>query len=810
MHSLFPDTPYGLESGGDPADIPSLTFEEFIGFHRRYYHPSNARFFFWGDDPEEKRLEILAEALKGYERIDTSSSTVPLQKAFTEREQLRLPFAAGEGDKSMFTLNWVLPSVGIRPEEVELTLALNMLEHILLGMPASPLRRALIESGLGEDLAGSGMQDELRQITFSIGLKGIEEGSARRVEELILSTLLELAENGVPRASVEAAINSVEFALRENNTGRFPVGLAVMLRALTTWLHSDDPASGAPLAPLKFETPLAAIKEKSGSKSGPGGYFEKLIREHLLDNEHRASILLYPDKDLAKIQALEEEERLIKKLAGLGEADKQKLVENTEKLKIMQETPDSPQALASIPRLKVEDLPLSNQEILQKAINGPEGQHHSPQDLPVYFNPQPTSGICYLSAHLDISAVPDRLLPLVPLLGRAMLEMGNARRDFVELNMEIARKTGGMDADLNLLSRLRDRMPIGSLCLSGKAAPDKIIDLFELTAELLTKTSLDNQEHFCRMLLEEKARMEHGIVPSGHMFTAGRLRASSSLTGWLSEQCSGLSYLDFVRELSAEASSNWPAVLKKLEELRKIMLNRRSMILNITAESEQEEALLPLIAKLGGELPESNISPVSRAMHDLPEKEALIAPAQVNFMGKGMNLFDQGYEYHGSSLAILKYLRTGFLWEKVRVQGGAYGAFSTMDRFTGDFVLASYRDPNVENTLRVFDACAEHLLKNPPDKRELEASIVGAVGELDTYLLPEAKGRTAFARSLTGNTPDIRARVRQEVLSTTADHFRLFGQVLAEALPGAVTVGLGGQALEDYARSHGWEVRKIL
>ena len=811
MHALFPDTPYGLESGGDPEAIPSLTFENFIAFHRRYYHPSNARFYFWGDDPEEKRLEMVGQVLEAYEASETESSRVPLQAPFAEPKKLRLPFAAGQDDKPMFTLNWVMPGLGTGSEDSELVLAMEMLEHILLGMPASPLRRALIESGLGEDLAGSGMQVELRQLLFSIGLKGLrlEEGqsaeqAADRVDNLIHATLLDLADNGVPLSSVEAAVNSVEFSLRENNTGRFPVGLSVMLRSLTTWLHSDDfgdePGEAAVLAPLRFEAPLAAIKRKA--LESQAGYFEGIIKKYLLDNRHRAAVLLYPDPDLASEQAIREEERLKSKLAALSEQEKASLEANTARLRELQEKPDAPAELAKIPRLQIADLPRSGQEIHQKT---PDGSVPS-----LYYHDQPTSGICYLDAHLDISPVPDKLLPLVPLLGRAMLEMGNGRRDYIELNMEIARKTGGMDSELTLFTRLRDRMPIGALTVSGKAAPDKVADLFELFAELLNETALDNSEHFGRMLLEEKARLEYGLVPSGHLIAAGRLRASNSLTGWLSERCSGLGYLEAVRALCDEADSNWPGVLKKLQDVRKIIVNRQGLVMNITAEGRQEEELRALAGRLAASLPEASLSPVSRAMEDLPSREAIVVPSQVNFMAKGMNLFDQGYVYHGSALAILKYLRTGFLWEKVRVQGGAYGAFATLDRFTGDFVLASYRDPNIAGTLQVFDACAGHLMDNPPDKRGLEASIIGAVGELDAYLLPEAKGKVAFGRALTGSTPEIRARMRDEVFSTSPEHFRLFGQALAEALPGAGAVGLGGQALEEWAKGQGWVVNKVL
>ncbi len=797
MHSLFPDTPYGLESGGDPEFIPDLTFEEFVNFHRRYYHPSNARFYFWGNDPEEKRLQIAGDVLKNYTRISAENSGVPLQKAFAEPKSLRIPYAAGSGDKAMFTLNWVLPENGPAAEQVEKNLGLAMLDHILLGMPASPLRLALLESGLGEDLAGDGLQDELRQLVFSIGLKGIKEKKAKDVETLILGTLKELASGGIPSASVEAAINSVEFELRENNTGRFPVGLAIMLRSLTTWLHSDTPEDMAAIAPLRFEEPLRAIKAKSGS-----GYFEGLITECLLNNRHRASILLYPDKNLGKKQAEEEEKRLQAKLAALAPAQKDALVEQTRQLKLMQETPDTPEALATIPRLEVADLPVKNQIIPQdQSVSG---------GVPLYFHPQPTGGICYLDVILGIDAVRDDALPLLPLLGRAMLEMGNKKRDHITINMDIARKTGGMDATLGILASLRDRKPVGGLVLKGKAAPDKVKDLFELSAELLTETELDNQEQFCRMLLEEKAQLEHGLVPGGHMVVAQRLKAGQSLTGWLTEQSNGISYLEHVRALAEEASSNWPAVLQKLLETRRVLLDRSHTAISITAEENMRGGLEQLAADLAAQVPAPQQEAAARQKQALPMREAIITPSQVNFVGRGINLFSLGYSYHGSALVILKYLRTGYLWEKVRVQGGAYGAMCGLDRASGDFFLASYRDPNIQGTLQCYDDLPAHLLMRTPAKSELEAAIVGAIGELDAYLLPEAKGQAAYLRGICHDTAEMRQKLRDEVLGAKPEDFVKFGQILAEAMPRALNVALGGNALEKYARKMDWEINRVL
>lgn len=798
LRALFPDTPYSLESGGDPEVIPELSFAAFRDFHRRFYHPSNARFFFWGDDPEEKRLEILSELLAPYAFCPEARPELPLQPAFSAPRSLCLPYAAGKGDKALFTLNWALPGAGLKPEEVELSLGLAMLDHALLGMPASPLRRALLESGLGEDLAGNGLNQELHQAIFSIGLKGMEEGKAAEAQALILRVLEDLACGGLPEAAAEAAVNSVEFALRENNTGSFPAGLSVWLRSLSAWLYSDDPADGAALAPLRFEAPLRAIKARQG-----GAYFAGLIQRFFLDNPHRASVLLRPDVRLAGKQALAERRRLQAKLAGLSAADKAALTEASARLKRLQSTPDSPEVLACLPRLAVNDLPRQGKEIAQERRDG---------SASVYFHPQPTGGVSYLELRLEAGDLPVGSLPLLPMLGRAMLEMGNKRRDRVELNMEIARKTGGMEAELDIFARLSDGRPLPCLRLSGKSAPDKIAHLFNLSAELLKETDLDKPEQFRRMLLEEKARLEYGLVPAGHLAVARRLRSCLSPCGYLAEESGGIGYLERIRALRLQVEEDWPALLRALEETRSLLLARGRASFSLTAEQDLLPALLSGAEALALALPQQERVPeadyTARRRPALPE--ALLIPARVNYVGLGMNLYAAGYVYHGSAQVILKYLRAGWLWEQVRMLGGAYGAMAGLDRASGDLFMVSYRDPNIGATLQCFRACAERLTRLTPDRGELEAAIVGAVGELDAHLLPEAKGREAYRRAVIGDTEEGRARLREQLLGTTAEDFRRFGLVLEAALPQAVLAAMGGAELKAHAQAKGWSITRLL
>jgi Zn-dependent M16 (insulinase) family peptidase len=310
--SLFPDNPYGFDSGGDPRHIPALTFDQFKAFHQKYYHPSNARIYFYGDDDLTERLRLANDYLKDFERMEIDS-TIPLQKRFDRPERLTQSFAAGGDDgresKGMVTLNWLLDVSTHR----DMNLAFHILEYILLGMPGSPLRKSLIESKLGEDLAGGGLGSELYQIYFSTGLKGVDIKEADRIEALILETLIRLVKDGIDPHTVEAALNTIEFTLRENNTGGFPRGLLLMLRALNTWLYGGDP-----LALVAFEAPLEAVKSSLASKES---FFEEMIDRFFLDNPHRTTLILKPDPELSKKEEAAEREGLAESRKAMNPDD---------------------------------------------------------------------------------------------------------------------------------------------------------------------------------------------------------------------------------------------------------------------------------------------------------------------------------------------------------------------------------------------------------------------------------------------------------------------------------------------------------
>ncbi|MDE7371398.1 MAG: insulinase family protein [Desulfovibrio sp.] len=805
QQAVFPDTLYSLDSGGDPERIPDLAYTAFKEFHRRHYQPGNARFFFWGDDPEDARLARIDAELQrlASRRPEPADEAVPLQKRLAAPRRVEVPYAAGPGEtRALFTINWLLGERG----DVHEALLMEMLEHILEGLPGSPLRLALISSGLGEDTTGCGLETDLRQMYYSTGLKGVAPEDVPRAEALILDTLRGLAENGIPAEAVEAAVNSVEFAYRENNSGRFPRGLAAMIQSLSTWLYDGDP-----LAPLAWEAPLEAIKARIAAGEP---VFEEALRRNFLDNPHRAHVVLLPDTSLGDERLAAEAARLEALRAASSPEARERLEEETRHLEEAQAAPDSPEALATIPALGLSDLPPRNMPL-------PLAERNIPQTA--LAHELPTAGIAYASLLLPVKQIPERLLPLLPLFCRSLTETGTARRDMAALGAHMAAKTGGVGATPLTGLRLGSRETFCHVALSGKAVYDKIPDLFAIMEEVLLEPARDPamlRERLGQMLLEEKARLEYGIQAAGHATVGARLRARYTGEGALAEQLAGLTYLESVRALLRRLEEAPETVLADLEELRRHIVTGSGVIFDCTAEASglalAERYAAPLLARLPGAPAESADDPDLMdirhlaPMTGLPQAEALLTPAQVNYVGKAANLYDLGYEWHGSASVILRYLRMGRLWDEVRVRGGAYGVFCNLDRVGGTLVCASYRDPNVERTLAAYDGLADFLRAAAPDSGRLTQAIVGAGGDLDTYLLPDARGARALGTWLAGNTEELRQRTREEMLATTAEDFVRFADTLEAAAEAGEICVLGGQKAENAAQEAGWMTRQVL
>jgi Zn-dependent M16 (insulinase) family peptidase len=767
--SLFPNTPYGVASGGNPVDIPNLTYEQFRAFHQQYYHPSNARIFFYGDDDPEERLRIVQTYLQEF-APQAINSIVPIQQPFATPKRLVQAYPVdprSRGEKrGMMTINWLLPGCA---SDAVLSLSYQMLGYILVGMLASPLRKALIESGLGDDLVGAGMATGLRQIYFSTGLKGIAIEDEPAIEAVIFDCLQQLVNDGIDPETTKAAVNTFEFYMRENNTGSSPRGLTLMMRALMTWLHDGDP-----IVPLAFEAPLAKLKTHltNGER-----YFEGLIDHYLLKNTHRTTLLLQPDTDLAHQQAAEERTRLDAVRATMSDADIQQIVETTRHIKLMQETPDPPEALATIPMLQLSDLDTQN-KLIPLAVDEEAG-------TPILYHDLPTTGIVYLDIGFDLHKLPQELVPYAILFGRLVREMGTEHEDYTRLSQRIGSTTGGIRAQPVSMA-IRD-YPVSTswLFLRTKVTVSRLDDLLHILEDMLLSLRLDNQERFRQIVLEAKARKESSLIPGGSGFVNMRLRSCFNESDWVNETIGGVSHLFFLRSLVQELEHDWQGVLQKLQQVRQILFSRGAMLFNVTVDGKDWQQVRPKLATFLAQLPAQQVPQVVWQPTYGKGFEGLTAPSQVNFVGKAANLYTAGYERHGSMGVITNYLRTTWLWDRVRVQGGAYGCFCRFGRYSGAFVFVSYRDPNVLDTLRVYDQTAHFLRETSLSQDEVTRSIIGAISHFDTYQFPDAKGFTSMLRYLTGHTDEIRQQKREEILGTTAADFRRFAEMM------------------DYLRDHG-------
>ncbi|MBN2305743.1 MAG: peptidase M16, partial [Anaerolineae bacterium] len=486
--------------------------------------------------------------------------------------------------------------------------------------------------------------------------------------------------------------------------------------------------------------------------------------------------------------------------ASMSEVDLQRVLDDTRTLKQMQETPDTPEALATIPSLGLDDLDKQN-KLIPLVVSDIHGS-------PVLYHDLFTNGIVYLDLGFNLYTLPQEYLPYMGLFGRALLEMGTAAEDFVKLSQRIGRKTGGIQpATLTAMPLNADQAVAWSL-LRAKSTPEQADDMLDILRDILLTVKLDNPERFRQIVLEEKAGKEAGLIPRGHAVVRSRLQAHLNLADWVSEQINGLEYLFFLRRLAEDAENDWPSVLAKLEMIRELLVNRNTMLCNITLDAENWIGFEPKLAAFLAALPAA-----APALHQWTPQpgivpEGLTIPAQVNYVAKGANLYELDYQPHGSIIPVVNYLQTTWLWEQVRVQGGAYGGFCTFDRRSGALAFLSYRDPNLANTLTAYDQTGEFLRKLDLSDSELLKTIVGAIGILDAYQLPDAKGYTSMMRHLVGDSDELRQQMRDEILATTQADFKRLADVLDKVKDKGLVVVLGSlEAIKEI----GWlQATKVL
>lgn len=782
---LFPDTTYGVESGGHPRNIPDLTWEQFKSFYDRFYHPSNARMWFYGDDLEEKRLAKADSFLKDFDRLEVTSN-IALQSHWSKPRSFEFTYDAGSGDvtnKYMATINWLLdpPVDQIEPFEI---LTLSVLNHILLATSSSPLRKALTDSHLGEDVVGGGLETDLRQMMFSVGLKGMASQSVEKMHKVVYDVLNDAKENGFSKGLIDASLNTIEFNLRENNTGSFPKGLALMLRAMTTWLHDADP-----LVPLKFESSVRELHERL-DRGDP--VFQECVSKYILNNQHRAAVKLIPDPEFGKKEDTAEQQRIKAATASFTEKDFERVVAETQRLKDQQAAPDDPADIAKIPTLTRDDLDRKTKPVPFERLDD--------MGVTIIHHPAGTSGVVYVDMLLDISHVPTELLPLLSIFTGALTELGTSKRDYADLQRKIGSETGGIRAGAlltQMYSPTGDGAPLTKMSVRSKAMISQVPALFDLIGEILMEADVTNKDRIRQLLVEERAGLESGLAGSGHQVAAGRLGAMFRPTLWADEQMGGVAFLKAVRVLIDRVDNDWDSVLAELKTLQRIIFTREDMMVNVTCSSGDFSSVKPTVNSFLERLPEKSDSAIASWIAN-PQlltrtNEGLIVPSAVNYVGKADNLYDLGFKPNGGHALASRFLSTSYLWDTVRVQGGAYGGFCRLDPKSGMFMYLSYRDPNVNATIRNYDGAAKFLSEVKLSSEEMTKAVIGMIGSMDSYQLPDSKGYASALRIVAGDTDEIRQRRRDEVLGVSEKDFRELGEALDSVARNGTVVVVGGE-----------------
>lgn len=760
---LFPDNTYGVESGGDPDHIPELDYESFLAFHKKHYHPSNCKIVTYGDLDINAMLQMLdADYLSHFER-DPHKVVIAPQKPFKQPLRAKYEYPIEEGrstDKQHhLTLSWCFGNIADMYE----TQALHMMMELLILSPASPLKRKLQESGLASDYYGYVANDMLQPV-LTIACKNTTEENIPAIEELIISEIKRIVAEGFDKKLVEAVINSREFFYREGQMRHFPRGLYHAWTILPYWLHNDDP-----LTMLGFEDLLVELR-----KGLTQPYLEALLDKAFLQNKHAGVITFVPVPGLLASKEKALKELLAARKARMSEEEINALVEATRKLLEWQSAPEDPADIERIPMLSLSDID-------PKATEYPI-EVEPWKEFTALKHDVNTNGIVYLKAYFDLAHATGQDLPWLALYSELVGQVDSDNYGFADLSNEMDIHTGGIDLSLSLKNSYQDPdLILPKFVVSGKAVVAKSARLMELAAELALKPKFTDKARLLNLIREMKARAESMLMQQGVVVAINRMFAPFSQIHHWSDLSSGLGYYHFLVELEKQAGTDIDAVIHSLEQVRRRFFNTHNLIISLTASKEEIETafghLMPVLDSISSE----PVEPAEYHFHTANLNEGICAPVQVQFCAKGGNFFRKGYSYSGKLRVLKSVLSNDFLYQELRVKGGAYGAMCNFS-LAGYQYFCSYRDPNLAETFSVYDRVPEYLRSFECSRREMDKYIIGDVSSLDYPLTPEQMGASADEDYITGFTQADRQQIRNEVLSTTVADIRAYADMIEDIM----------------------------
>lgn len=762
--SLFPDNTYSKDSGGNPEYIPKLTYEAYLDFYHKYYHPSNSYIYLYGDMDVVERLEWLDKeylSLYDYKKVN---SEINKQPAFDEIKNVEAEYSITMDDsqenKTYLSYNRV---VGDSLDEM-LYQAFDVLDYALVSSPGAPVKQALIDAGIGDDVYGS-YDAGILQPVFSFVAKNANASQADEFESIIENTLKEVVKTGINKEALLAGINSSEFKFREADFGQFPKGLLFGLNCLDSWLFDDM----KPFIHLECLGTFAKLR-----KAVDTDYFEKLIQEYLLDNTHGSSVTVKPKRGLGN----EREEALAKELsdykASLSDEEIDKLIEETEHLKKYQEEPSSDEDLRKLPMLtradmKKEAMPFSNIE-------------DTLSDVKVVRHDIESNGIDYISFLFDAGDFAQSELGYLGFFTNALGLVSTENYSYTDLANATNIYTGGISTGTASHQDIKDRNNfVFKFEVKLKVLEKNLDKALELMEQMLLASDFTDTKRLGEIVAQIKARLQANLSSSGHLVAAMRSMSSFSRYALYQDELKGIAFYRSICRIEKELSESPKSVSDKLAAIAKKLFARNRMLISFTGNNEAYGNAKPSLEKVIAGFDKMSAVGNQAEVHFNTAKEAFIDASQIQYVAKTGDFICEGYEYTGALRLLRIILSYDYLWINVRVKGGAYGCMNTFLR-SGESYFVSYRDPNLSDTLDVYDRIPEYIKSFSPDERDMTKYIIGTFSALDTPMNPEAKGSRSMSAYLEGITYEQIQKERNEILNAQPEDIRRLADLVEAVL----------------------------
>ena len=754
MNSLYPDTAYAKESGGDPDVIPELTYEDFLAFHSKYYHPSNSYIYLYGNmDMAEKLQWMDEEYLSKYDALSVDSEVAvqkPFDEAFHVEKEYSIMESESEKDNTYLAYNIAF---GVQPDR-KFCYGFNTLTDVLCMMPGAPVKQALLNAGIGTDLVCE-YDIGVKQPFFSIVAKNANVEQKEEFIRIVEETLAKLAKEGVDKKAIRANLNNAEFRYREADYGSRPKGLMYGLQMLETWLYDDS----KPFTNVELLDTFRELKQAVDTS-----YFEELIRDYLLANTHKSVLVVKPVKGLTGRKEKKLADELARKKEAMSSEEIARIVRETRELKQYQEEPSAKEDLEKIPLLsradmKKEAAPYYNEE---KKVG----------DTVLLYHDIFTNGIGYLRFMFDLRQVPEELFPYVGILKTILGLVSTENYSYSELYNEINLQTGGIVPSVTTYGDARDLSKYtATLDLKAKTLYENLPQTFALVEEILVRSDYTDEKRLFELVAEARSCKQTDMMSSGHRVAAGRALSYLSKPAVVLEHIGGVPFYQLLESLEKEFDVRKEELIANLKSVIRCIFRPENLMVDYTAEHEGLAGVEGLIESLKSKL---YTDPIDTAGYDpkpVKKNEGYMTSAQIQYVCRAGNFEKKGLPYSGALHVLRVMMGYDYLWTQVRVKGGAYGCMCDFAK-TGDSYFVSYRDPNLKNTIDVFEKAADYIAHFEADERTMTQYIIGAVSEMDTPMTPSMKGSYSLTGYMTHYTYEMAQKDRDEMLAADVDTIR--------------------------------------